>query len=214
MIRQGRTAPKPPAHKQETRSSFCHHERTISFARSQQPERRTTGGQKAGPMSRTHNYTVRGRPASQATRSSPCLAGEAVVLTTPDRSVNSVPLLRRSSVGLNRLAGHCLYQAVAHYGEKCGRSPVSESNRPDATRNWGHPVLKLFRRSLIVGPFVSRPPQAAAAENQPGADNVCVDSLRAPLLNIGRGRPLSGERDRPLPFGARLNGDQSLAPNP
>ena len=33
---------------------------------------------------------------------------------------SSVPLLRRSSAGRNRLAGHCLCQAVAHSGEKCG----------------------------------------------------------------------------------------------
>jgi tetratricopeptide (TPR) repeat protein len=33
---------------------------------------------------------------------------------------HSVPLLRRSSVGRNRLAGHCLCQAVAHCGGKCG----------------------------------------------------------------------------------------------
>ena len=70
-----------------------------------------------------HAYLRRRLRSSQkmaAVSPAACVAGLTRFPHHTDQINRSVPLLRRSSAGRNRLAGHCLCQAVAHFGEKCG----------------------------------------------------------------------------------------------
>ena len=50
-----------------------------------------------------------------------------------EESASSVPLLGTSSAGRNRSVGHCLFQAVAHGGEKGGAFGLAKFKIPDDT---------------------------------------------------------------------------------
>jgi hypothetical protein len=68
----------------------------------------------------------------------------------------SVPLLGTSSADRNPLPGHCLCQAVAHGGEKCGLDDVPRANYRFA------PAFRAFSDgSVFRGSSMARPVSAA-----------------------------------------------------
>jgi len=66
------------------------------------------------------------------------------------RFTNGVPLLGTSSAGRNRWFGHCLFQAVAHCGAKCGLAGIRWRLRPiEAEERF----QRDFLLAMALGPF-------------------------------------------------------------